>query len=199
MMLFKLTDQNGYTRRGESGETQWKEGFTLTVPSCDNPKLCSSDVIHAYTNPNLAFILNPNHANIKDPQLWEAEGEIVVRDWEKVGCFSLTTTRQQDTPAWTKNCPQKVQGWFAILCAEAILKIFEYELPKDDRPHKAIAMVKEYLKKGADAAAATAADAAAVVTVTAYAAAAAVCTSIKIDFDVLADEAVKLAMEGEKE
>ena len=152
MKLFKLTSSKGYTRWGESGETKWKKGFTLTIPSCNNPQLCSSDIIHAYTNANLAYLLNPNHANLKDPQLWEAEGEVVVKDWGKVGCFSLTTNKKLPTPAWVKDCPQDVQIWFAVLCAEVVLNHFEDKYPKDDRPRKAIELAKEFLKTKTDAA-----------------------------------------------
>ena len=51
--------------------------------------------------------------------------------------------------------------WFAILCAESVLKYFEDKYPDDDRPRKAIEAAKEYLKtKLAAYAAADAADAA---------------------------------------
>ncbi|MHB8084252.1 MAG: putative immunity protein [Dehalococcoidia bacterium] len=146
MKLFKLTDQDGYTRRGEEGETKWTPGFAFTQKPCDNPRLCSSDVVHAYTNANLAFLLNPDHANLQNPQLWEAEGEIVVNDWGKVGCFQLTTLKKKDTPVWVKRCANDVQVRFAILCAESALHFFEDKYPKDDRPRKAIEAAKEYLK-----------------------------------------------------
>ena len=100
MLLYKLTDREGYTRRGKSGETKWRKGFTLTKNPCDNPHLCGPDVIHAYTNPNLAFLLNPHHANLINPQLWEADGEAVVKDWGKVGCFALTSVKKLKTPHW---------------------------------------------------------------------------------------------------
>jgi hypothetical protein len=145
LKLYKLTDQQGYTRRGQEGETKWGKGFTLTKKPCDHPELCGPDVIHAYTNPNLAFLLNPNHAGLKNPQLWEAEGEVVVKDWGKVGCFSLKTVKKLDTPDWIKDYPQRVQVWFAVLCAEAALQYFEDRYPADDRPREAIKAAKEYL------------------------------------------------------
>ena len=55
MKLYKLTDQNGNT----NGNTHWEEGMTLSLPPCDNPQLCSSDVFHAYRNINLAFQAQP--------------------------------------------------------------------------------------------------------------------------------------------
>jgi hypothetical protein len=38
MKFYKLTDQNGYTRFGNSGETLWGEGTTLELPVKDNPQ-----------------------------------------------------------------------------------------------------------------------------------------------------------------
>ena len=72
MKLYKLTDKNGKTKNN----TQWGPGVTHSVPSCNNPKLCSNQVLHAYTNIDLALVLNPIHANIHsaDLRLWEAEG-----------------------------------------------------------------------------------------------------------------------------
>lgn len=193
MKLYKLTDQDGYTRRRESGETKWMKKFTLTKKPCKDPQLCSSDVIHAYTNANLGFLLNPLHANLKTPQIWEALGEIVVKDWGKVGCFSLTTTKKLKTPDWVKKYPQNVQIWFAILCYELVLKYFRKNSFEDDRPRKAIEAAKEYLKTKS----ATAYTAAYTTDAAAYTAAYTVIyvtDAAEIDFGVLADKAVKLAM-----
>ncbi len=119
MKLFKLTDKEGYTRRGQEGETKWEEGFTLRLNPCENPRLCTSDVIHFYTNPNLAFLLNPAHANIENPQLWEIEGDPVVENWDKGGTFSLTTVKKLPKPEWTKRKTRLVQIAFAKLCSTA--------------------------------------------------------------------------------
>lgn len=83
MKLYKLTTKDGKTRKGQFGETQWSPGFSLTLPVVNNPQLCTSNVIHAYRNVNLAFLLNPIHGNYKNPLLWEAEGEICCEDWER--------------------------------------------------------------------------------------------------------------------
>jgi len=159
MRLWKLTDQDGYTQRNKTGETLWEAGKTLKLKSCEDPKLCTSQVIHAYTNSSLALLLNPCHANLLNPLLWEAKGTIKVQDWGKVGCFSLTTVKQLPMPDWyvDMNTKKRVAVQFAILCAEAVLNIFEKQQPKDDRPRKAIEAAKEYLRNPKTAAAAYAA------------------------------------------
>ena len=141
--LFKLTDQQGNTKN----DTHWDVGVTYKVKKCNDPQLCSRDVLHAYRNINLAFLLNPSHADINDPLLWECNGDVVVSDYGKVGCFSLTITKKLDTPKWAKSKKANlVKVAFAILCAESVLKVYEDKYPTDDRPRKAIEAAKEYLK-----------------------------------------------------
>ena len=82
MRLFKLTDKNNKTQNN----TKWGKGDTHKVKKTKNPELCSKDILHAYSNENIAFLLNPAHANIENPVLWESEGDIAVRDYGKVGC-----------------------------------------------------------------------------------------------------------------
>jgi hypothetical protein len=143
MKLYKLTDREGNTQ----GNTHWDVGVTHRNTKCDNPHLCSQDVFHAYTNLNLAFLLNPNNANIENPLVWECKGAVVVKDYGKVGCFALTITRKLRTPKWVKSDKaQRVQVAFAILCAESVLHIYEEKYPDDARPRKAIEAAKEYLK-----------------------------------------------------
>ena len=127
MILYKLTDKNARTRNN----TQWGENITHELPPCGDPITCSENVLHAYTSPALAVLLNHIHANIKDPILWECEGKICVENWDKVGCFKLTTLRQITLP--------KVDVVkFSILCASTVLPNFERIFPQDDRPGKAI-------------------------------------------------------------
>jgi Imm-5 like putative immunity protein len=170
MKLFKSTNQDNMTQN----ETKWGEDTSHSLTPCKNPRLCTRDVLHAYKNLNLALLLNPIHGNICSPKVWEAEGEVVVEDYGKVGCFSLKTTKEKRLPTWYKdeNRRRKVQVQFAILCAEEVLSYFESRNPEDDRPRKAIEAAKTYLKTGsaADARAAYAAYAAAYAAADAYAA-----------------------------
>ena len=112
MKLYKLTDQKGQTRN----KTQWGEGVMHTAPGTG--ELCTSGWLHAYTDPLLAVLMNPVHANIADPQLWEAEGEVGKADGTKVGCAELTTMCRMELPTITTE--QRVR--FALLCALAVYK-----------------------------------------------------------------------------
>lgn len=212
--LYKLTDSQGYTRNN----THWHKGITYTIAEDDRGiELCSHCVIHAYTNPNLALLLNPIHANFDKPRLYEAEGEIKVQDWGKVGVWELFVTKRLELPNWYKKNKQKVQIQFAVLCAEAVLRFYEDKYTNDERPRKAIQAAKKYLKKpskaAADAAYAAAYAAARGARAAAYAARAIRATraaadaadaaanaadavravdAAEIDFTTLADKAVEL-------
>ena len=171
MELYKLTNKNGCTQ----GNTQWGIGVTHELKATEKPRLCTKDVLHAYKNINLALLLNPNHANISNPKIWEAEGKIVVEDYGKVGCFKLTTTKELSCPDWyiDDKKRRRVQVQFAVLCAESVLHIYENQYPDDNRPRKAIETAQNYLKKPSNAAAyaAKAANAAAYAAKAAYEAA----------------------------
>lgn len=94
--LYKLTTSDFLTRH----DTKWGKGVTNTA--CPDKKscefgLCSSEVIHAYTHPALAVLLDRVHSGyLNKPAkgvLWLAEGEVKYTDGLKVGCPSLTTLR----------------------------------------------------------------------------------------------------------
>jgi len=145
MELYKLTDSQGYTH---NKNCKWGKGITNTVAENNRgKKLCSNQVIHAYTNPNLALLLNPIHANYHNARLYEAEGEIKVQDWGKVGVWELTTVKRFKLPGWYKNksIRKKVQVQFSVLCAKAVLKSYEEKFPNDNRPRKAIKAAEQYL------------------------------------------------------
>ncbi len=202
MKLYKFTEQDATTYEKS---TLWGEGVTHKKEKKDNPNLCSSDVIHAYKNLNLGLLLNPIHADIQKPRIWEAKGVVVAKDFGKVGCFSLTTVKEIDTPEWVKSDKVLfVRIQFAILCAEAVLHHFEDKYPTDKRPREAIEDAKAYLKDPtARAAAAADAYAADAYAAAAYAAADAADAAARaadaaaraaLDFGKLADLAVKMIM-----
>ena len=108
MKLYKLTDKNDKTYN----KTQW--GENVTHEATGEGDLCTEGWFHAYTHPLLAVLLNPIHANLSNPHLWEAEGEIGNDDHGlKVGCKKLTTIKRLNLPEITSE--QIVR--FAILCA----------------------------------------------------------------------------------
>jgi hypothetical protein len=115
-IFYKLTDQNGYTRARYPNACLWGPG--VTQHGTGEGDLCGPGFIHAYKHPLLAVLLNPIHANIQSPRLWEAEGEIAKDDKGlKVGCVSLTTLRELPLPVVTDE--QRVR--FAILCAKEVV------------------------------------------------------------------------------
>ncbi len=165
MKLIKLTDTDGFTRNN----TKWGNNVTHFIfnPS-SNPRLCSGDVIHAYRDIFDALLYNKQDANFDNPKYYLAEGDIVIEDSHKMGCYKLTTIKEISLPKWTLK-KNNIFKLYAIYWAEAVLHIFEEKYPDDNRPRKAIEAAKEYLrhpteenKQAADAAAyaADAADAA---------------------------------------
>jgi hypothetical protein len=87
--LYKLTDADGFTRRG----LLWSKGVKHDVYRRRGaPKLCSNTVLHAYRSPLLAALMNPAHANYQSPLCFTVLGFPVVDDGTKVGCRSLRVT-----------------------------------------------------------------------------------------------------------
>ena len=83
-ILYKLTDQDGYTRRGEDNATLWGVNVTHKATGLGT-KLCTSDVIHAYRHPLIALFMNPAHASLSNPRLWRASGDVVAEEPCKCG------------------------------------------------------------------------------------------------------------------
>lgn len=123
MTLYKLTDQDGKTRAGQAGETQWGLGVKHEATGKPGQDLCTDGWIHAYEHPLLALLMNPIHAKICNPRLWECEGQIGKREGQlKCGCRTLTTVREIALPEITTE--QRVR--FAIACAWPTCQIAEW-------------------------------------------------------------------------
>lgn len=200
--LYKLTDQNWETR----GRTKWGPGVTHG-PTSGKGELCGPGWIHAYTSIELAMMMNSEHANIKDPVCWEAEGEVGKSDnGLKVGCRTLTTVRIVEPPVVTTE--HRVR--FAILCAVDVYKEPQFVawakswLSGDDRSERAATAAAAAAWATATAATAVAWATATAAESTALAAArsavcaatatAALSTPSTIDLDALA----KMAIYGER-
>jgi hypothetical protein len=109
--LYKLTDGDGQTR----GPTQWGPGVSHS--GTGEGELCGPGWIHAYEHPLIAVLMNPTHADFKNPRLWEAEGEVGLRDGQlKCGCKALTTVREIPLPSITTEMRVR----FAVLCAKEV-------------------------------------------------------------------------------
>ena len=110
MTLYKLTDEYGGTRN----KTQWGAGIEHTATGSGGG-LCSASVIHAYRHPILAALFNPIHAGFNSPQLWEAEGEVLLDDGLKVGCRKVKTLRKIPLPVITQNQRVRFSIYVALL------------------------------------------------------------------------------------
>jgi hypothetical protein len=109
--LYKLTDGDGQTRGG----TQWGPGVSHSGTGMG--ELCGPGWIHAYEHPLVAVLMNPIHANFRTPRLWEAEGEVGLRDGQfKCGCKTLTVIREIPLPSITTETRVR----FAIMCAKEV-------------------------------------------------------------------------------
>ena len=211
MKLYKLTDKDLQTR----SNFQWQLNKKEVKPKIKNPQLCSSDVFHAYKDLNLAFLLNPIHANFTEPKIFECSGRVVCQDFGKVGVFNLTLKKEIQPPEWVgSEYEQKVRLYFALLSAKAVLKYYEKEYPNDKRVREVIKACEDCIKNPSEEtaeaawaawvswsseevawAAARAAEAAWAAWAAAKAARAA--DKRKINFSLIAKEATKLAKNEE--
>jgi hypothetical protein len=111
---YKLTDKDGYTRKGKENECLWGENITHYATG-KGSQLCSRDLIHVYRNPLIASFMNPSHADFKNPLLWECEanGECAHEGQLKSGFKTVTTIRRIDLPVITLE--QRIR--ISIYCA----------------------------------------------------------------------------------
>jgi hypothetical protein len=121
-MLVKLTDEYGKTRNN----TQWGENVTHIVIGDTSQDLCSNGWIHYYEHPIIAVLLNPIHANIKNPIGWECkvEGIINSKDQTKSGATQLTTISKIELPILTIEYRVAI----AIKCALCVYKEKSFKL-----------------------------------------------------------------------
>ena len=199
MQLYKLTNSKGNTKNN----THWEVGITHSLEIKRNPRLCSEDVLHAYTSPLLATLMNPAHASYINPLCFTVDGEIAISDGTKVGCFSLTVT---DTFVLPKVSTTQRTA-FGILCALEVCKDKDFALwalrwlsDEDRTVEAAKTATNDTATYAAYAAAAYAATAYAATTYAAttyaayaatYAATYAAENNIKIDFQKLAEKAME--------
>ena len=114
MIKYKLTDQNLKTHNG----FKWRIGVTKFTNGIGG--LCSPGFLHYYHHPLLAVFLNPIHANIKNPLLFEIEatGKHLDDNCLKGGCTEMTLIKEIELPV--VSIIQRVA--FGILCAMEVYK-----------------------------------------------------------------------------
>lgn len=106
---YKLTDQQMQTYDG----SQWELGVTKRATGAGNES-CTDGVLHYYSDPLLAVLLNPTHAQIKSPRLFKVEcSEKLGTDGLKYWCKEQMLVKELELPAITIT--QRVA--FAIHCA----------------------------------------------------------------------------------
>jgi len=108
---FKLTDRDGYTRRGESGETLWTVG-AIVRPTGTGAAPCGPGVLHGYVSPEVAVLGNPIHGRfdpatmrlfrIESSRPWETGG---LKQWTGGDCavvdeLPLPTLTPTERVAW---------------------------------------------------------------------------------------------------
>jgi len=78
-------------------------------------ELCTEGWLHCYRNKDMAVLINPAHADIKNPRLFVGEGKGKVKNdgYLKSGFSEMRLTKEIKLPEWTLT--QKIA--FAILCA----------------------------------------------------------------------------------
>ena len=115
MKRYKLTEKNMMTGltytpiRWEIGKEQEASG---------QGGLCGSGWIHVYTNPVLAVMLNPIHADFINPRIFECEceGKSKTDHGLKEGWTKVTLTKELPLPEITIEQGIK----FAILCTKKV-------------------------------------------------------------------------------
>jgi hypothetical protein len=91
---YKLVDQDGYTRRGETGERLWLPAGTRVAPTGRGTGPCGPGVLHGYISPEVAVLANPMHAAISSPRLlrisaakpWLTDG---LKRWTTGSCKTV--------------------------------------------------------------------------------------------------------------
>jgi hypothetical protein len=115
MKKYKLTDQKMRTYGG----CQWELNIPIQTHG-NSTKLCNDAWLHYYHHPLLAVLLNPIHAKITNPRLFEVKalGKHLDNNGLKGGCNKMTLIKELKLPEITIN--QKIA--FAILCSLEVYK-----------------------------------------------------------------------------
>jgi len=113
-IVYKLTNQDLTTHNGY----QWAVGEWRETNGEGN--LCGPGWLHAYTDPAVALFLNPIHANIANPRLWEGEakGKVTSDKGLKVGYTRMRIV--MELPVVLPTTEQQVR--FAIACAVSVYR-----------------------------------------------------------------------------
>ena len=154
MKRYKLTTKKLTTYNGH----QWGVGVEQVIDKPGNA-LCSDQVFHFYDSPRIAILLNPAHAGISDPVVWEVDCDEVAHDGVKGGSKRMTIIKKVKIPHFT-NLQKRI---FAIKCALAVYSAEDFAtwardfISGKDRTKKSAAAAAYVAAVAADAAARAAA------------------------------------------
>lgn len=115
--LYKLTDEDGWTRKGQSNACLWAPG-ALNTAQKEGTTLCTSEMIHVYEHPLIGAFLDPIHgAYGAGARLWRCEGVVVAREGQlKAGVKALLCVEEATLVQPTRD--QRIR--FAILSAKQV-------------------------------------------------------------------------------
>lgn len=191
-MGYKLLTQDMKTRRGEYNEMDWSDVGEWHEANGEGG-LCTAGMIHDYDDPWIAVVLNPAHAAIHDPVMYETERDGPTEtDGLKCGCKRLRLVRRVDIP----DVPRVQRVAFGILAAMQVchddvwLTWARAWLSGEDRSSQA-ARYAAYAHDYA-AEAATYATFAAAASAAAYAPAAAAANGVTIDWQAIKTKAMQI-------
>ncbi len=112
-MGYKLLTQDMKTRKGKYNEMDWSDVGEWHEANGEGG-LCTAGMIHDYDDPWIAVVMNPAHAAIHDPIMYETERDGPTEtDGLKCGCKRLRLARRVDIP----DVPRVQRVAFAILAA----------------------------------------------------------------------------------
>ena len=114
-IMYKLVNEDMTSRGG----MKWEIGKKNTA-SGPGTKLCTSGVLHCYSDPNLAVLFAPLHLDVDKPlRLLEIKTtKVLDSDGLKYATKSQTPTKEITLPVFTKE--QRVA--FALKCALLVFK-----------------------------------------------------------------------------
>ena len=112
MKYYKLLDQ----KMTSHNNTKWEIGVPITI-SKEGNLMCTDQVLHCYNHPLLAVILNPIHANIKNPLLFEISVDNIV-DSDGLKFASKSQTLIKEIPLPEISLEQRVE--FSIRIAKLV-------------------------------------------------------------------------------
>lgn len=122
MKVYKITDKDNYTQRGEEGEMLW--GKNVTHVAKGSGGLRNDGGIHCYRDPYLAVFMSPIYENYNPMKLWEAETPIIIYDDGTISDVSeLTTIKEIPLPKFTAEQRIKI----AISCALEVYKDTKFQ------------------------------------------------------------------------